>query len=129
MRTKATSLFSSSPLGVQANEVRLYLQKFIQKLQVPDTNGMFYKGLDSLVDSTFSYDVAIIRWYDHTCNNILARTRNVIYNAHSAMRFLLEILFILKAIKSHFKGSYDKENFTLVTISYEFYETSLWRVS
>ena len=30
----------------------------------------------------------------------------------STMRFLIEIMFILKAIKSHFKGSYDKQNLT-----------------
>ena len=29
----------------------------------------------------------------------------------------------LKAIKSHFKQSYDKQNLTLVVISYEIYET------
>ena len=36
-----------------------------------------------------SYDVAVIQWirhviksYDHTCNNTLARTRNVIDNDH-----------------------------------------------
>ena len=37
----------------------------------------------------------------------------------SVMRFLLEILPILKAIKSHFKGSYDRQNLTLVVILYE----------
>ena len=37
----------------------------------------------------------------------------------SAMHFLIEIMFILKAIKSHFKGSYDKQNLTLVVILYE----------
>ena len=42
----------------------------------------------------------------------------------STMFFLLEILPILKAIKSNFKGSYDKQNLTLVVISYEIYETS-----
>ena len=31
--------------------------------------------------------------------------------------------FTLKGIKSHLKGSYDKQNFTLVVISYEIYET------
>ena len=41
----------------------------------------------------------------------------------SAMRFRFEILSILKAIKFDFKGSYDKQNFTLVFISYEIYET------
>ena len=42
------------------------------------------------------------------------------------MRFLFEITFILKAIKSHFIGSYmyDKQNLTLVVISYEIYENS-----
>ena len=40
----------------------------------------------------------------------------------SPVRFLNEIMFILKAIKSHFKGSYDKENLKLVVISYENYE-------
>ena len=40
----------------------------------------------------------------------------------SAMHFLTEIMFILKAIKSQCKGSYDKQNLTLVVISYEIYE-------
>ena len=35
----------------------------------------------------------------------------------STMRFLLEIMFILKAIKFFFKGSYDKQDLTLVVIS------------
>ena len=39
------------------------------------------------------------------------------------MCFLIEIMFILKAIKSHLKGSFDKQNLTLVVISYEVYET------
>ena len=37
----------------------------------------------------------------------------------SAMCFPMEIMFILKAIKSQFKGSFDKENLILVVISYE----------
>ena len=36
----------------------------------------------------------------------------------STIRFLIEIMFILKAIKSHFKGSYDKQNITLVFFFY-----------
>ena len=40
----------------------------------------------------------------------------------STMLFI-EIMIILKSIKSYFKGSYDKQNFTLVVISYEIYET------
>ena len=37
----------------------------------------------------------------------------------SAMHFLIEIMFNLKVIKPHFKGSYDKQNLTLMVISYE----------
>ena len=41
----------------------------------------------------------------------------------STMHFLIEIIFILKAIKFHFKRSYEIQNLTLVVISYEIYET------
>ena len=41
----------------------------------------------------------------------------------SAMHFRIEIMFILNAIKSYFKGSSDKQNLTLVVISYKIYET------
>ena len=40
----------------------------------------------------------------------------------STVRSLIEIMFILKVIKSQFSGSYDKQNLTLVVISYEIYE-------
>ena len=43
----------------------------------------------------------------------------------SAMRFHIELMFVSKVIKSHFKGLDDKQNFTLMVISYEIYETSL----
>ena len=33
--------------------------------------------------------------------------------------FLTETMFILKVIKFHFKGSYDKQNLNLVVISYK----------
>ena len=42
----------------------------------------------------------------------------------STMRFLLEILSVLKAIKFSSEGSYDKQNLTVMVISYEIYETS-----
>ena len=41
----------------------------------------------------------------------------------STMGFLIEIMFILKGIKFHFKGSDDEQNLTLLVISYEIYET------
>ena len=53
----------------------------------------------------------------------LARTRNVIDNVRVNNAYLIEIMFILKAIKSHFKGPYDKQNLTLAVILYEIYET------
>ena len=57
------------------------------------------------------------------CNNTLARIRNVIDNVRVNNLFLIEIMLHLKAIKSHFKESYDKQNLTLVVISYAIYET------
>ena len=38
------------------------------------------------------------------CNNTLARRCNVIDNVRVNNAFLVEIMFIFKAIKSHFKG-------------------------
>ena len=38
----------------------------------------------------------------------------------STMRFLVEILSILKAIKFNFKGSYDKQNLTLMSVHMKF---------
>ena len=41
----------------------------------------------------------------------------------STMRFQAEIMLVLKAIKSHVEESCDKQNLTLVIISYEICET------
>ena len=79
-----------------------------------------------------SYNVPVIQWImssqkscEQTCNNTLAHTHNIIDSVHFSNVFL-EIMFILKVIKSHFRGSYDKQNLTLgelVIILYEIYET------
>ena len=61
--------------------------------------------------------------HDHTCHSTLARICNVIDYVRVNNAFLIEIMIILKAIKSHLKGSYDKQNLTRVVISYEIYET------
>ena len=45
-----------------------------------------------------------LKSYDHTCNNTLARRRNVIDNVRVNNPFLLENMVILKEIKSHLKG-------------------------
>ena len=66
-----------------------------------------------------SYDVAVIQWIISCHKNrmtTLARRRNVIDNVRVNNVFLIEIMVILKAIKSHFKGSYDEQNLTLVVI-------------
>ena len=57
------------------------------------------------------------------CNNTLTRIRNVIDNVRVNSASLIEIMLHLKAIKSHLKESYDKQDLTLVVILYEIYET------
>ena len=84
-----------------------------------------------MIYSFLSYDVAVIQGitpyhknsHDHRCNSILSRTRDVTDNVRVNNAFPLEILFILKTMKYHLKGSYDKPNISLVVISYEIYET------
>ena len=41
----------------------------------------------------------------------------------STMRFHIELIFILKVIKSCLKRLFDKQNLTFVVILYEIYET------
>ena len=83
------------------------------------------------INYDLSYDVAVIQWIT-LCHNKHMTTRVItLWRVHvtslttfvSTMRFLLEIIITLKAIKSHLKRSYDKQNLTLVVISYEIYET------
>ena len=78
-----------------------------------------------------SYDVAVIQCIT-SCNKYHKNTRVItlwredvtsLTTSLSVMCFLIEIKLILNAIKSHFKGSDDKQNLTLVVISYEIYET------
>ena len=57
----------------------------------------------------------------HICVRFLTRTM-------SAVHFLIEIMFSVKAIKHHFEVSFDKQNLTLVVVSYE-YETCRRQVS
>ena len=74
-----------------------------------------------------SYDVAVIQWItschkSRTTTHVLTLWRvrvTSLTTSVSTMRFHIELMFILKAIKSHYKGSYDKQNLTLMVISYE----------
>ena len=53
------------------------------------------------------------------CNNKLAPIHHVIDNVQANNVFLIEIMFISNAIKSCFEELYEKQNLTLVDISYE----------
>ena len=55
--------------------------------------------------------------------NTLAHTSNAIDHVRVNNAFLIELLFILTAIKFYFEGLYDKQILTLVVISCEIYET------
>ena len=84
-----------------------------------------------------SYDVAFIQWITSGHKNYMTTRVITLWGLHvtplttavSAMRYLVEIMLNLKAIKSYLKGSYDKQNLTLVVISYEIYEMNLRRIS
>ena len=93
----------------------------------------FYFETETYCDKTYlSYDIAIIQWITSCYKNCI--TTCVITHWHvalislttsvSAMCFYIEHMFILKAIKFHFKRSYDNQNFIFMVISYEIYETS-----
>ena len=76
----------------------------------------------SVGDYILSYDVAVIQWIT-SCHKNCMITRVItlwrvdvttLTTSVSTMRFLFELLSIFKAIKADFKGSYDKQNLTLV---------------
>ena len=56
-----------------------------------------------------------------TLHNILAQTCNVsgLNDVLDNVAFSIEIMFTLKAIKFNLKWSYDKQNLTLMVLSYE----------
>ena len=56
-------------------------------------------------------------------NHMITRVITSLTTSVSTMRFLVEIMLTLKAIKSHLKRSYDEQNLTRVVISDEIYET------
>ena len=79
-----------------------------------------------------SYDITVIQWItlyhkNHMATHITLWCKHVMLltTLVSAMHFRIEVMFILKDIKSDCKGLYGKQNLTLVVISYEIYERSL----
>ena len=85
----------------------------------------------TMSNSILSYYFAVIQWITSFHNNRMATRAITLWRVHvtsltttvSTMRFLIETMFILKAIKSHYEGSYDKQNLTLAVILYEIHET------
>ena len=107
--------------------------------QVADQRSCHVQGVvkdgDDLqqLDYDLSYDVAVIQWITSCNKNRMTTHVITLWQVHatssttsvSTMRFSLNIAY-LKTMKSHFDVSYyDKQNLTLVVISYEIYETSL----
>ena len=89
-----------------------------------------YEEIASL-DLYLSHDIAGIQWITPCHKNRLtthvitlwATQVTSLTTSVPTMCFLIEIMFILKAIKSHFKGPYDKQNLTLMIALYEIFET------
>ena len=92
----------------------------------PTTSHRHRVGVDHpRCKNKLSYDIVVIQWimscHKRSYNNTLARTRNGIGNVPVYSVFL-ETLLISKATKPYFKGSYGKQNLTLV-ISHKLHET------
>ena len=73
--------------------------------------------LYSFIYGDLSYDVTFIQRITSCHKNgmttrviTLARRRNAIDNFRVNNAFLIQIMIILRAIKFHFKGSYEKQN-------------------
>ena len=86
------------------------------------------KGLQKCI---YHITSLLIEWIRSCHNNCMTTHVITLWREHvtpltttmSTMCFLIEIMFILKMTKSHFKRSYDKQYLTLVVISYEIDET------
>ena len=81
-----------------------------------------------------TFDVAVIEWITLCHKNCMTTCVITLWCIDvspftTSTMYFLEKLSFAKAIKSSFKGSYDKHNLALAVISYEIYETSLWLVS
>ena len=83
--------------------------------------------MDSQIILVLSYGIAVIQWIMSCHKNRMKIHVITLWRVYvtslttsmSAKRFLTEIMLIFKEIKSHFKGSDDKQNLTLVVISYD----------
>ena len=74
--------------------------------------------------SVLAYHVPVIQWIMLCQKNHMTTHVIIIWHEHvTSLCFLIEKMFIVQAIKSYSKGSYDKQNLTLVVISYEIYVT------
>ena len=130
-RTKATNLLMSSLWSYLEALWSLSVNKEAIKPRSCKNSSKLKLNL------VLSYDVAVIQWItschkSRTTTHVLTLWRvrvTSLTTSVSTMRFHIELMFILKAIKSNYKGSYDKQNLTLMVISYEIYETGQRLVS
>ena len=100
----------------------------------PDKSSNFNSSLNIIYQSNQSekkltYDIAVIQYITSchknrmtTCVITLWRKQVTSFTTSmSTMHFLVEIMFILKKIKSHLRGPHDKQNLTYMVISYSIY--------
>ena len=88
-------------------------------------NRLVYSMVYTERENNLSYDVAVIQWITSCHKNRMTTNVIIFLRVHvtsmttsvSTIRFPIEIMLILKAIKSHFNGSYNKQNLTLVILS------------
>ena len=107
------------------------LHRWLHLDNVSDSRNYETTLLDCKPDLGLSYDIAVIQWITSCHKNRMTTYVKTLWRVDvtslttsvSTMRFLIEIMLILKTIKSHFSGSYDKQNLTRVVISSEIYET------
>ena len=91
---------------------------------------IFLTYVRTMFDWDLSHDVAV-QWITSCHKNGMTTPVVTLWREHvtslstsmSTTRFYIEPMFILKAIKSNFKWSYDKQNPTPVVISYAIYKT------
>ena len=92
--------------------------------------------VDTTLSMTLRLHIAVIQWITSCHKNRMATSVITHWREHvtslttsvSTIRFFfvfffVKLKFIMKAIKPYFKGSYDKQNLTLMVILYEIYET------
>ena len=117
-------------LNIQKRNSRASTLISLSDVQPPSV----YKShiLNGLIKRLYlSYGITIIQWImlchkNHMTTHVITLKRIHVKSltmSLSTMLFLIEMMFILKAIKSNLKGHYEKQRLTQAVISCEIYET------